>query len=334
MGVEADRWLAKYQASFESYVLAASAAEGQILDAFRGLPLDLHAITARAKDPDSVAEKIARRSYGRPSRQFDDLIGIRVITLYEHSIPLVVARLRAKFEVDDSRSINKSDALKRREVGYRSVHLVLKVRKSGMPPVSTILETTWVEVQIRTVVSHAWAEIEHSLRYKAGIVLPNGLSRRFDALAGTLELVDREFSAIEDELVAMVRDLSGTVGEADLTQDITPISLLAVLPAYRPSMATLGPKKLVLPMEQAYQLAKVSRLAGITNLGELVSLIQDVRLARILRKYVDESSVPMEEEESSAIVVMGALVALKDRDIFDGFRAFQLDPVLVSACDA
>lgn len=335
MGPRAATWLERYRSNFADYETTAGYVERQIGEAFRGKALDIHVISVRAKDPDSVAEKIARRSYGNPSVQFDDLIGVRIITLYEHSVPLVASRLRDLYKIDENRSANKSMSLRSREVGYRSEHLVLKLGKSGMPPVSSLLEKTYIEVQIRSVVSHAWAEIEHSLRYKAGIQLPSDLSRRFDALAGTLELVDREFSAIEDALVKLVEQLVTKYQvDEELEQPLTPMALQAVMMAKRPAMVRLGPKNLPVPMEQAYQMTKAALAAGFETVAMVAEGLRQQAFLQVVRDYVRETQSQIEHDAASAVVVTGALIGTKAPTVFDDFRVFQLDPALVEAVKA
>ena len=67
-----------------------------------------------------------------------------------------------------------------------------------------LLSGRLAQVQIRTVLQHAWAEFEHDIRYKGTIPdehVPD-LDRRFTLAAGLLELADREFSTIRDRLQA------------------------------------------------------------------------------------------------------------------------------------
>ncbi len=54
------------------------------------------------------------------------------------------------------------------------------------------------EIQVRTVLQHAWAEIEHDIQYKSASVIPAEIRRRFMSLAGMLEIADRESQAIQD----------------------------------------------------------------------------------------------------------------------------------------
>ena len=85
------------------------------------------------------------------------------------------------------------------------------------------------QVQIRTVLQHAWAEFEHDIRYKGTIPdehVPD-FDRRFTLAAGLLELADREFSTIRDRLQA------GMTGQPPSREDddprISPRELAAFL---------------------------------------------------------------------------------------------------------
>ena len=84
-----------------------------------------------------------------------------------------------------------------------------------------------MQVQLRTVLQHAWAEFEHDIRYK-GNVPPEHASefdRRFTLAAGLLELADREFSLIRDRL----RGPGVTAEDDDDDPRIAPRELAAFL---------------------------------------------------------------------------------------------------------
>jgi len=55
------------------------------------------------------------------------------------------------------------------------------------------------EVQVRTVLQHAWAAIEHRLQYKANKGIPRSIKRQFYRLSALLELADEEFMAIRTQ---------------------------------------------------------------------------------------------------------------------------------------
>ena len=78
------------------------------------------------------------------------------------------------------------------------------------------------EIQIRSILQHAWAEIEHDLGYKSEIEIPNIVKRKFSRLSGLLELVDDEFVSIKDIISEYIKVLPNKLSEkpAEITIDI------------------------------------------------------------------------------------------------------------------
>jgi len=123
-----------------------------------------------------------------------------------------------------------------------------------------------VQVQLRTVLQHAWAEFEHDIRYK-GSVPPEHASefdRRFTLAAGLLELADREFSAIRDRL----RGPAPVAGAADDEDPrIAPRELAAFLAGQYPDAG----------WSRTDHYAWISDLLlelGITSLAELAEVLR------------------------------------------------------------
>jgi len=124
------------------------------------------------------------------------------------------------------------------------------------------------EIQVRTILQHAWAEIEHDIQYKAISALPTRVRRRFASLAGLIEIADREFQAIDDENQALVREARKNVDLGQLAEvEITPDSVRAYL------------DKKYLPdgrmSDFSYQYAaRMLRDLGFTNLAEVDECIE------------------------------------------------------------
>jgi ppGpp synthetase/RelA/SpoT-type nucleotidyltranferase len=327
----ADAWVDAYAKDFINVEAAAREVKQSITETLQGGALNIHLVETRAKSLDSVREKIERKGYGNPARQFDDIIGARVLTLFEHSVPETVERLRAKFDVDDSRSGNKTQDLQMKQVGYRSHHLVVKVRRPNSTPVGNVLKRTYIEIQVKSILAHSWAEIEHSLRYKIGDGIPHALGRRFDALAGALELADREFSGIEAETVELVSAKSARYRNGDdLADPLSTVQLLALLAASRPSMVSLGPHNLVLPVEDAFRYAKVLTKCGFSTVGTVRERLAQNDVLGVLDRYVQlRGSGNL--GESSAVIVIAAVVGLQDRKHFSSVSAFVADVHLAEA---
>ena len=170
-------------------------------------------VTGRTKSVASFAAKADRSMAGRPLfsdplEQITDQIGVRVITYLHSDVTAVADLMGDQLTVLDDRDMGQETAREGR-FGYASRHLLVAVgAPRGAPPAYELLRDRRAQVQVRTVLQHAWAEFEHAIRYKGTIPeehVPD-LDRRFTLAAGLLELADREFSMIRDRLQAAVTD--------------------------------------------------------------------------------------------------------------------------------
>ena len=179
-------------------------------------------VTGRTKSVTSFAAKATQKRdgapiYDDPLTQITDQIGVRVITYLRGDVTAVADLLAQEFAVLDDRDMGEETASKGR-FGYASRHVLID-GPGGEPPAS---------VQIRTVLQHAWAEFEHEIRYKGTIPEDQApdLDRRFTLAAGLLELADREFTEIRDQLQ---RDMEARKLRATDTPRIDPVELSAWL---------------------------------------------------------------------------------------------------------
>ena len=164
-------------------------------------------VTGRAKSVASFATKAARTLDGvpvfaDPLADITDQIGIRVITYVQSDVDAVAELLDDQVVVHDDRDLGRETASEGR-FGYASRHLLIGLdsAREGLPSYDNLTGRR-AQVQIRTVLQHAWAEFEHDIRYKGTIPdehVPD-FDRRFTLAAGLLELADREFSTIRDRL--------------------------------------------------------------------------------------------------------------------------------------
>jgi len=170
-------------------------------------------VTGRAKSVASFAAKAGRRVDGRllytdALEEITDQIGVRVITYLRSDVTAVADLLDDQLAVLDDRDMGQETASEGR-FGYASRHLLVALDPArSAPPAYEALRGRRAQVQIRTVLQHAWAEFEHATRYKGTIPeehVPD-LDRRFTLAAGLLELADREFSLISERLQATVSD--------------------------------------------------------------------------------------------------------------------------------
>jgi hypothetical protein len=116
--------------------------------------------------------------------------------------------------------------------GYSSRHLLVGLDQGrAAQPANARLRGRIAQVQIRTVLQHAWAEFEHDIRYKGTIPeehVPD-FDRRFTLAAGLLELADQEFSTIRDRLRGGTTEPGDEDEDEDDDPRISPRELAAFL---------------------------------------------------------------------------------------------------------
>jgi ppGpp synthetase/RelA/SpoT-type nucleotidyltranferase len=194
------RFLDRYRSNYERYRGQANLLEKFIADVLRDSRIDIHKIEARAKAPDSVQLKLLRKRYKRPRTQLTDAVAGRIITYYPSDVDRVVDVLRGELEVDRRHSVDKRRALGTRAFGYSSVHLVARLKgKNLKKPEYSSLSGLRFEIQVRSILEHAWAEIEHEVVFKSGVSYPEEIDRKFAALAGSLEILGGVFVALKGE---------------------------------------------------------------------------------------------------------------------------------------
>ncbi len=200
--------------------------------------LKIHSIEARAKSLEAFGDKVMKPSdsnpnepkYPEPLQQVTDLAGVRVITFFPRTVEAIDECINQQFEVvekvDLSASLEKEERL-----GYQSVHYIVRLMgdRTHLPEYKQF-EGLKAEIQVRTVMQHAWAEIEHDIQYKSPDTIPSTIRRRFMSLAGLLEIADREFQAIQDADATLREEARASVEEGSLRKvEITPDALKVYL---------------------------------------------------------------------------------------------------------
>ncbi len=165
------------------------------------------ALEYRVKSEDSLAGKLELKGGKYHSlKDITDVIGLRIITFYIDDVDKVASAVERHFDVDWENSVDKRKALEIDSFGYLSLHYVCKV--PGMD--------YKMEIQMRTILQHAWANMNHDTGYKSGVEVPKRYLRDLSRLAGMLELVDDEFSRIRAELTDYRRKVRALVASGRL----------------------------------------------------------------------------------------------------------------------
>lgn len=154
--------------------------------------------TFRVKETESFLEKIDRKSYENPISETEDICGIRIICYYQKDIENITSLIKKEFKIHEFQ--NKEEKLEYNQFGYRSQHLIVSINPEWeKTPNFRQLSGLKCEIQIRTILMHAWAEIEHSLAYKNEIQTPQQFRRKLHRISAKLEEADEQFEELKKE---------------------------------------------------------------------------------------------------------------------------------------
>lgn len=181
--------------------------------------LKVLAVTGRVKTRDSLEEKL-----NRPGKHYEglgqltDIVGLRVITYFEDDVDTVARIVERELEpvpehCSDKRSFKEPDRF-----GYRSLHYVCRLGANRRDlREHRSYNTEMFEVQIRSILQHAWAEIEHDLGYKTNVSVPHEIKHQLSRVAGLLEIADREFKETRDKTIIYMADVAKDIQANSLT---------------------------------------------------------------------------------------------------------------------
>ena len=212
---------------FEAFI---SALDSLIRNLVRSKEIDFVTLESRAKTIESFRGKIQRddKSYVDPLQEITDLAGIRIITYQLADIDSVCDLIRSNFEIDEANSVDKLKNLAPDRFGYLSVHFVvtLNAARINLPEYSAFAKMK-AEIQIRSVLQHSWAAIDHKLRYKRPEEIPLHLRRKLYRISALLETADSEFESLRTELAETRQRYQEGVSKDELNIELNVDSLAA-----------------------------------------------------------------------------------------------------------
>ncbi|MCZ9308352.1 GTP pyrophosphokinase [Corynebacterium uberis] len=264
LGNDYHRWITTHPHASADFV---AAIEELLSDA--GVTYDR--IVARVKTWPSLKAKAYKRDatgspvYPDPWQNIHDLVGVRVTTYHSTEIPVAIAVLRQSFSV--VRSVDKTAETRiAGNFGYGSHHLVLRIEPNteGLEDYAGFV----FEVQVRTVLQHAWAEFEHDIRYKSGATqLDPRVDRAFTLAAGLIELADQQF----DQIATLQGSQQDTKEDVELSAEILP-GVLSML------VGTRFPRS---RSDHYRWLSELLARNGITHVGQLRELLNEEDISAV-----------------------------------------------------
>lgn len=162
----------------------------------------------RYKERKSALKKLKKKKYAQPKEQMTDLVGSRFVVLLKTDIEVVERAIVGQTAWSLSRDRNPVDEQAKDPTSfeYQSVHYLLRNNKEFSHNGVTIPEGLSCEVQIRTVLQHAYAELGHDRIYK-GEHVPLTVQRLVARCMALMETTDEMFVHAVHELDQVNREI-------------------------------------------------------------------------------------------------------------------------------
>ncbi len=197
------QWIKSYAAPYKELMAYYKCAMMEVETKFHVLSEELsleydrnpiETIKTRLKSVESIGDKMARLNQpltvDNIEQNLNDVAGVRIICGFPSDIyTLANAFLRQ----DDITLVEKKDYIANpKPNGYRSLHLIVEIpiflhdEKKRMK----------VEVQFRTISMDWWASLEHKIRYKKDVRIPDGIVDELKECAEAAATLDNRMESI------------------------------------------------------------------------------------------------------------------------------------------
>lgn len=162
----------------------------------KGLYSPIESVSGRVKSVSSILEKMQRKGIvpEEMEEQVEDIAGIRIICQFVEDIEKVADLIQKRSDIEIK---SEKDYIRHmKDSGYRSYHLIVYYTVETMNGPKRIQ----VEIQIRTMAMDFWASLEHQLRYKSDVEIPEHMSDDLKKCADVIAETDQEMQRIAKEL--------------------------------------------------------------------------------------------------------------------------------------
>lgn len=159
---------------------------------------------ARLKDNFSLLQKAfyRKKEYANPYNEITDKVGCRFVVLYSEQIQEVETIINHYPRWDCSKDLDYRETRETRgnELGYQSIHYIVRPKNDMRIGELIIKKGIPCEIQIRTLLQHAYSEVSHDTFYKNKLVAEPSKSRR--AMMNVVSFID----AAEEKFIEVLND--------------------------------------------------------------------------------------------------------------------------------
>ena len=198
--------LEDYRKRRDHFVQLGDVAHQMLSDIIDDLGFGVLTIEHRIKTEKSLSGKLERKGDLYTSLDdITDILGCRVVCFLADEIDKIGKKIEEFFVVDWEKSSDKRALIKEDTFGYVSLHYICSLPFGDRWPDEICGKK--FEIQIKTILQHAWSVIHHDIGYKSDFGVPRAINRQFARLAGLLELADDEFVRARDNMLEYTEDI-------------------------------------------------------------------------------------------------------------------------------
>ena len=200
-----------YSSNQEAYAEFAQLVLRKIREALKERQIIIAFSSAREKAIPSLEKKCQKTikdeksgkyvlKYTNPKNEITDFAGVRIVAYLKSDITEINNVVENLFDVDYENSGDKIDSLTDREIGYLSMHYIVSLKEFSYE--TNKFKNFKCEVQVRTILQDAWAQIFHDRQYKGildEVTYSHEITRKTNLIAGALELIDNQINDLVSE---------------------------------------------------------------------------------------------------------------------------------------
>lgn len=149
----------------------------------------------RVKEVSSAMGKVGRKNYDDPIKQMTDLVGVRFVVLLSEHIEVVsrIVNAEESWRVVTSRDFQEEIEKNPKLFDYQSQHFEVRPRDDLSLDGTLVTKDMCCEIQIRTLLQHAYAELVHDSIYKLVGQVPPKAVRQVAKSMALMETTDELF---------------------------------------------------------------------------------------------------------------------------------------------
>jgi putative GTP pyrophosphokinase len=161
-------------------------------------------LKSRTKEAPSLLAKAFHRGkqYKDPYADIEDKVGVRIVVLFSEEIRVVERAIndRPEWTAAKARDFEDERAERPFEFDYQSLHYVVRAKLGVSRDGIDVDPNTPCEIQVRTILQHAYSELTHDTIYKPSVQAQPDVKRAAAKSMALIEATDDYFAQVRDDM--------------------------------------------------------------------------------------------------------------------------------------